>query len=94
MSKQSNQRLVSSKARCPFYTCHTAICVICSGFRKVTELKLNFSAVGDRELFMVEFCNHIFERCSIYKALMRECEIAEASRKLRKMHERDNESAV
>lgn len=87
-------KYVASGARCPFYKHHEAKCVVCEGFRKVTELILSFSTSKDRELFMVEFCNHIYERCNIYKALEREAEFAEMSRKLRRKHERNNESSV
>lgn len=55
---------------------------------------LSFMNTTDRELFMVEFCDHIYERCSIYKALALESEIAEKSRELRRKHERNNGSAV
>ena len=81
------KQYISGSARCPFYKKHDAKCVFCNGYRKIKEIILSFMNTTDRELFMVEFCDHIYERCSIYKALERECEIAEKSRELRRKHE-------
>ena len=59
-------------AQCPFFQRSLKKGVVCEGFTKRTTTSVVFDHIEDKKRYFQEKCCEDFERCPVYRSLMRE----------------------